>query len=680
MSNQAADTQAHNEHIPKVVGIYGGKATVKDHLSESLPQEFTFHDGSDELCKHDEGGMQAFQNSDEPTKLQLRAQAIQNIQQSSALSGKTAVVAGHFSFPSKHASTFDDIWTPADAVSYNLIISLEVSVNELMNRIAMDQSRSDRRVCPPEQLLVWQEHEIRTLREKCYSNKILFVTVKNNDSTSAEATITKILKAFHTLDELKNTEKISLQLVGSFGPALKKKDAKVSDAVPVFDGDKTLTSLDTGELLLPKINTFGGSSPLKQVFSSDLGYSFAAWSQAALLYDTLGDNEAFEKRCEEVAAQVTIRPEFLEMLGSIRGNTKVRTIVVTCDLQRIWTKVLQKAKLSDLVEVVGSARFSEGFVVTPNIKKQIVESPQKDYRLYVWAFGDSETDLPMLQAADNPILVIDGQTRSQNTKDKIKEALSTGLRPRQVIMSGGATWLNDARASEVDIGQLELRKALEDSFQLIHATDTPACKLLATTMRDASISSAALRKAHRNAGEHLARELIAKKIGLQQYSIAHVHEGKTTDGFHLFHENKPTIVALMRGGEPMALGMSEVFPQSMFVHAAKAENLLDQHLRGESTVILVDSVINAGDTAVEFVKRIRELRPTIQIVVVTGVAQEDAVKEQGKMEMELTGCGEVTVVALSVSENSYTGRGGTDTGARLFNTTYLEKEQKGGQE
>ena len=342
---------------------------------------------------------------------------------------------------------------------------------------------------------------------------------------------------------------------------------------------------------------------------------------------------------------------------------------------------MEKAGLSDVVQVIVSGKFTEDFVVTPDIKKQIVERLQKDYRLYVWPFGDSETDLPMLQAADDPILVVDGQSRSETTQNKIKEALSAGLRTRQIVMRNATkSWLADIRAPVINIKDLEIRKALEDDFQLTQTTDTAACKLLSAPMRDASISSAALRKAHQNAGEYLAREFIAEKISLQQYDIDHVQEGKQTDGRRLFHESKTTIVALMRGGEPMALGVSETFPQAMFVHAAKPENLIEQHLLGQSTVILVDSVINRGGTAVEFVKRVRQLRPTIQILVVTGVVQKDAVKEQGGMEKGLVGCGEVTVIALRVSENSYTGQGGTDTGAQLFNTTHIEKRQAEGRE
>jgi hypothetical protein len=38
---------------------------------------------------------------------------------------------------------------------------------------------------------------------------------------------------------------------------------------------------------------------------------------------------------------------------------------------------------------------------------------------------------------------------------------------------------------------------------------------------------------------------------------------------------------------------------------------------------------------------------------------------------ELAGMGDVSLVALRISKNKYTGTGGTDTGHRLFNSTHL---------
>ncbi len=75
----------------------------------------------------------------------------------------------------------------------------------------------------------------------------------------------------------------------------------------------------------------------------------------------------------------------------------------------------------------------------------------------------------------------------------------------------------------------------------------------------------------------------------------------------------------MRGGEPMALGVNDIFPLAAFVHAKEPDEML-HHLHGRSNIVLVDSVVNSGKTVVQFVQYIRSLHPTIRIVVVTGVA------------------------------------------------------------
>lgn len=78
---------------------------------------------------------------------------------------------------------------------------------------------------------------------------------------------------------------------------------------------------------------------------------------------------------------------------------------------------------------------------------------------------------------------------------------------------------------------------------------------------------------------------------------------------------------------------------------------------------------------VEFVKHIREnLSGQMRIVMVAGVVQEEVVGKDGKRGVfarELAGIGDVTLVTLRVSKNKYKGTGGTDTGHRLFNSTYL---------
>lgn len=68
--------------------------------------------------------------------------------------------------------------------------------------------------------------------------------------------------------------------------------------------------------------------------------------------------------------------------------------------------------------------------------------------------------------------------------------------------------------------------------------------------------------------------------GLEDFSILHVHWTKTI-GHRLLYERKTLIVALMRGGELIALGVNEVFPSATFLHAFNPEditNVADERL------------------------------------------------------------------------------------------------------
>lgn len=157
-------------------------------------------------------------------------------------------------------------------------------------------------------------------------------------------------------------------------------------------------------------------------------------------------------------------------------------------------------------------------------------------------------------------------------------------------------------------------------------------------------------------------------IGCEETEIPHVQKHQT-EGYRLLDEEKTVIVALMRGGEPMALGVSEAFPAAMFVHANVPEDLKEQHIRGQSTILLVDSVVNSGKTILDFIEHVRKINKTVRIVVVAGVIQA---KFFNKPPAHVQADWNVGFVAMRLSENQFKGKGQTDTGNRLFNTTQLD--------
>ncbi|KID94882.1 uracil phosphoribosyltransferase, partial [Metarhizium majus ARSEF 297] len=187
--------------------------------------------------------------------------------------------------------------------------------------------------------------------------------------------------------------------------------------------------------------------------------------------------------------------------------------------------------------------------------------------------------------------------------------------------------------------------------------------------RNALIAGPALSKAHSDIGPYLAWEFLFGALGIQEYQLQHV-QGHTISGYRLKHEKKTTIAALMRGGEPMALGISDTLPSAVFFHAKIPDDITKDHLDGQKTVILVDSVINSGRTMIQFIEHTRKEHKDIRIVVVAGVVQEETIVRghafAGAMQDH-----DVCVGALRVSSNKFVGFKGTDTGHRLFSTTHM---------
>lgn len=188
-------------------------------------------------------------------------------------------------------------------------------------------------------------------------------------------------------------------------------------------------------------------------------------------------------------------------------------------------------------------------------------------------------------------------------------------------------------------------------------------------MRDSRISGPALRTAHRRVGYHLSITHLADLLGLQEIQIPHV-QGYGTDGFELFQESRAVIIAVMRAGEPMAFGVSEAFPAAMFLHASRVADIENEHIHDRTAAVLVDSVINTGKTVLQMARHIRKIHGTIRIVILAGVVQKHAIAPRSPLH-SFARNQKIELVALRLSENRYTGRGATDTGHRLFNTTQL---------
>ncbi|KAI9798925.1 MAG: hypothetical protein M1825_004938 [Sarcosagium campestre] len=662
-----------------VVGLYGipgsGKTTLLNQLEQELGRtHFAFYDGSNMIDAVAPGGLDAFQRMEEQEKTHWRERAIDMVGRSSAADGKVAMVAGHFMFWSEEEEAGLPVYTQQDLKIFTHILYLDIPADTVAQQ-RLDDAEKSRPATSASHLRKWQQEEKMQLRSLCRLHGILFSLVSPYPNL-----LTKFLMMLH--DFRSHSEKHNLSQAESRLDDVIAAGQGQLETVILMDADRTLAAEDTGELFWKRISAARPldyeSTTLKALFSSPLGYSYTAFRQAVLLYEEAAEDEEFDTLCQDVASAVSMHPEFVSLLQLVSQQKHVGAVVVTCGLRCVWEKVLEGEGLSEKVKVIGGGRIADGFVVSPAVKGALVDRLRGVHHMRVWAFGDSPLDLAMLKKADHAIVVVgEEETRSKTMETALKNAIKCdGLRARQAVLPTGASpRLNITKLPVIDLNGPKLIESLlcgrytHGDLQILCAGEKNVAKLLATPMRDAAVAGPVLREAHRRVGWYLAIEFLSDVIGLEHSPIQHVL-GRQTRGYRLLHEQQTTIVALMRGGEPMASGVNDVFPRAMFVHASVANNIKLRHLKGQITVVLVDSVVNTGQTIVEFVQRVRELHATIRIVVMAGVVQAQCISG-GILNRALAHYANLHLIALRTSDTKFTGSGTNDTGNRLFNTTHL---------
>ena len=674
----ALESRSASNNKAVVVGLYGvpgsGKTFLLDQLKQELGQEyFAFYEGSKMIATVVPGGLDAFQKLEEQEKMHWRQLAIDTIGKKSADSGQVAVVAGHFMFWPEEEEAGWPVYTQNDLDTFTHILYLDVPAEVVAQR-HLDDTQRNRPSTSVTHLRKWQQAEKNQLRRLCRHHSILFSLVSPHPTL-----LNKVLTLLR--DFRHHTEKYNLSYAESrLDEAVVAGQGRL-ETMLVMDADRTLAVEDTGMLFWERVSSSrrpkDEDCPLKTLFNSPLGYTYTAFRQATLLYEETADDQEFDALCQDVASAVTMHPEFVSLLQLVAEQEHVGMVIVSCGLRRVWDKVLEREGLSKTVKVIGGGRIADGFVVTAAVKAAIVGRLRDIHHMYVWVFGDSVLDLPMLSKADQAIVVVsEEQTRSKTMDAALANAIDNdGLRARQALLPSNASpRLETTKLPLIQLTDPEFidsitRRRSRHSLQVLHATDRNAAKLLMTPMRDATVAGPVLREAHRRVGWYLATEFLAEMIGVEEYPIPHV-QGHQTSGYRLLHEQQTSIVALMRGGEAMALGVNEAFPLAMFVHASRPDDIMLHHLQGQLTVVLVDSVVNSGKTVVQFVQHVRNLHATIRIVVIAGVVQAQSVS-RGSLVQALACHAKLSLVALRLSDNKFTGRGTTDTGNRLFNTTHL---------
>ncbi|PYH86318.1 hypothetical protein BO82DRAFT_388938 [Aspergillus uvarum CBS 121591] len=666
-------TSVSSRQRNSIIGLYGIPGCGKSHLLSELQKQlgnekYTYYEGSKVIGDVADGGLPGFKKASDRRQREYREKAIKKIGESSK-DGRVTVVTGHFMFWELTESIGKIVCTKGDLATYTHIFYLDVAPEVIQGYREKDAARKRSRL-PVSHIQAWQRIEKAKLRRLCHEHGIIFSLLGAHQDAAS------LIRSVWHHDEDSNLHLAKHNLMEALG------DNFSGTTVLMLDADRTLCSQDTGKLWwrtywqhYPSDESDGFECPLRRLFSGPLGYSYAAFRQAIFLYEEAADHQRFDDICDEVASTVDMHPEFINLLRLVSDDTCVKAVVVTSGLRLVWEKILTRECLFDKIKVLGGGRIDDMFVVSPTVKGALADYLRTTLEMKVWAFGDSPMDLGMLQNADQAFVVVGREGNRSTTMD---EALRVAIakhrfQPKQVLLP--ATSLPRLDTKVLPITTLDSQIFVDLLFcgskelAFIDATDTDASRVLTTPTRDASISGPALQNAHRDAGRFLALAYLPNIVGVEDYPIPHV-QGHQVTGHRLQDQHHTTIIALMRGGEPLARGIYDYLPEAAFIHAKTPDDVRHGHLQNHKTVILADWVIDSGKTVAEFVRHIRKLTPDLRIIVVAGVVQSRSIAKLSPLQA-LMRHGDLTVIALRKSDNQYKGTGETDTGNRLFNTMHL---------
>lgn len=699
-----------------VIGVYGISGVGKSHALAKIATdriEWRCADGSqiiEERLKEHGKTMDYFQNTMTPSqKAAVREEVIHSVRKSPGVT----VIAGHCSFPTGSSPEFKDIFTSADGMSYDAIFYLEKPPSVIFNQRKRDSYRT-RQDLPIDFLQRWIDHEKVVLEDKCAKFDILFEVVPCNNTDDCQDLIRRILQSVvapaASAAKFKSEEALRAAI---------QADIPKADVYLLIDGDRTLCAQDTGCLFFDQIKTKGPDDPLKQIFKRYDDYTFQAFWEVAMLYAGAIPPQEYLRLSEKIGRDsVHMYQAWKSFLLSLPRT--VHPILVSCSNREVWKTMLTNtdSAVRRMSIIAGNNISMHSYLIDDSAKAIVARELRKHSAgCRIISFGDSgkfsivvlyflssasvdeirisqsdhvfpvlALDVPMFHESDRAYIAVDSRF-NRSMKSFIAD-FAQGGKPGWIyqLVDLDSTYSPVMWHEGIPIGSLSslaLELKTGTTFLVTNcASANASAQMLATQTRRADLHGPDLQRAHKEAGKFLADKVLdeyGKTMGLLiDDTFMHVQGGKFSG--KAAAASNVLVLPLMRGGDPMARGVYSRFPSARFVHFYDdkddvpgcndhfAEILKQTDSRATVNIIVVDSVINSGKSIERAIQCIDQLvksnNPSLNLVifVLAGVIQKEAAERLPPAYPR------ARFLALRVSENKYVGKGGTDTGNRLFGT------------
>jgi uracil phosphoribosyltransferase len=641
----------------RVIGIYGvsgcGKSHALSQIQESYP-EFRCIDGSrivQEIVHEDGIQWNDFLAMTKQQQDVYRAKATKRI---GNYLGVT-FVAGHCCFPKDLVpdqrggtpgeitmDSFNDVFSKEDGQTYDAIFYLNHrSPEEIVSQVKKDNDslRRVRATFSKTAIEKWIQHELEVLKSHCERHNIEFIVF--DDEESLTRSVRSVMPKFAEDAEQHSRN----SLVNSL------KTIPDADVYLLIDGDRTFCPQDTGKLFVQQLNLL--SDPLKTIFGRYDDYCFEAFLSVSMWYNHVVQMPEYTRICNMIGTElVTPYSKWLRILKDSLPPT-AHPVLVTSGSLEIWKAAITRNDLNTRMSLVAGNHIALSLHIIDVKAKGIVVEIMRSIHpgCHIWAFGDSGksthiiavmwkhlrtflfriltmalsiknvrnppkvVDLQMLDRADRAFVVLDDR-KNRSLRPFIQDRVDLGTQHNIFQLSPSKTEIahNDLHEG---IAYTTLSSVLDDLVQKrffrVLTLGAPSAMILATQTRRADICGPELQRLHERAGEYVADRLIdSMRVTVDENGslimkrkFQHVQggdfEGVTTSPNVL-------ILPLMRGGEPMARGVFNRFPNGRLIHYSEdkksSEDLLAAVLSSKTAdirnVIVVDSVINKG----EYVRRV----------------------------------------------------------------------------